>query len=242
MFQYQHKYKRVFLIALAVICFITIIPEISVRAYSARVFDKANLLSPNEVSQLEYQVNNAISIMNMDLVVLTINDANGKTSKEYADDYYDYNGYGIGEDKSGALILIDMDNREIYISTTGKMMEKLTDLDIEAIIVSGHSNLNAKDYYGCFTNCVNFIVEKVGNSQTTDNNENAANNNHVSTSDEKRENENNMSESAGKKVSENNVSGAKATMEIVVITVGACLVCICLVLGVRKYHHNRTDL
>lgn len=30
---------------------------------------------------------------NMDFVVVTTEDAEGKTSEEYADDYYDYNGY-----------------------------------------------------------------------------------------------------------------------------------------------------
>ena len=33
---------------------------------------------------------------------------------DYADDYYDYNGYGLGDNKSGLLLLIDMDVVERY--------------------------------------------------------------------------------------------------------------------------------
>ena len=98
--------------------------------------------------------------MNMDLVVLTIDDAEGKTSAAYADDYYDYNGYGIGSDKSGALILIDMDNRQIYISTTGEMINRLSDSDIESVIDSGYSRLKSGDYYGCLTKCVKSLEDK----------------------------------------------------------------------------------
>ena len=33
----------------------------------------------------------------MDIVIVTTDDAEGKSSLAYADDFFDYNGYGVGE-------------------------------------------------------------------------------------------------------------------------------------------------
>lgn len=78
----------------------------------------------------------------MDFVVVTTEDAEGKTSEEYADDYYDYNGYA----DDGALYLIDLDNGSVWISTAGKMIRYLTDARIDAVIDAGYDNLKAKNY------------------------------------------------------------------------------------------------
>ena len=51
----------------------------------------------------------------MDLVVVTANTLGGKSPMEYADDYYDYNGYT----DDGALLLVSMEDRDWWISTKG---------------------------------------------------------------------------------------------------------------------------
>ena len=78
----------------------------------------------------------------MDFVVVTTEDAEGKTSEEYADDYYDYNGYA----EDGVLYLIDLDNGSVWISTAGKMIRYLTDARIDVVIDAGYDNLKAKNY------------------------------------------------------------------------------------------------
>ena len=92
-----------------------------------RVYDDAGLFSQKETDELESLISDFINLYNMDFVVVTTNDAEGKSAMEYADDYFDYNGFGIGENRDGALYLIDMDNREAWISTRGVMMYYLTD-------------------------------------------------------------------------------------------------------------------
>jgi len=153
----KHLVLLTLLIILSLMAFFSVA---GVYASQSRVIDNAGLLTSDQRSALETQVNKAISVMNMDLVVLTIDDAEGKTSAAYADDYYDYNGYGTGSNKSGALILIDMDNRQIYISTTGEMINRLSDSDIESVIDSGYSRLKSGDYYGCLTKCVKSLEDK----------------------------------------------------------------------------------
>ena len=48
---------------------------------------------------------------------------------EYADDYYDYNGYGV----DGILLLISMEDRDWWVSTTGFGITAITDAGLEYI-------------------------------------------------------------------------------------------------------------
>ena len=70
-----------------------------------------------EISQ-EYEV---------DVVVVTADDLGGKSSQSYADDFFDYGGYG----EDGILWLIDMDNRQSTFSTTGTCIDIFNDDTLE---------------------------------------------------------------------------------------------------------------
>ena len=52
---------------------------------------------------------------------------------EYADDFFDYNGYGFGASYDGVLLLISMEDRDWWISTTGLGIRALDDSTIEYI-------------------------------------------------------------------------------------------------------------
>ena len=98
------------------------------------VVDDAKLLSQDEINELKVNIENFRENYNMDVVIVTSNDLQGKTPRDYADDYYDYNGYGLGDNKSGLLLLIDMDDRKIWISTSGDAIEYFTDNRIDSIV------------------------------------------------------------------------------------------------------------
>lgn len=50
---------------------------------------------------------------------MTEESINGAEPMDYADDYFDYKGYGMGEDKSGILFLVTMSERKFWMSTHG---------------------------------------------------------------------------------------------------------------------------
>ena len=54
------------------------------------VDDQAGLFSQEEEQELTDRIVELTTEWNMDFVVVTTEDAEGKTSEEYADDYYDY--------------------------------------------------------------------------------------------------------------------------------------------------------
>ncbi len=118
------------------------------NAQKSMVVDDASLFSASQITDIEDKVLKLSDEYNMDIVVVTTLFTDGKSSTEYADDYFDYQGYGRGEDYSGILFLIDMDNREVAISTSGQGIRYLTDARIENILdVVFDSGLTREDFY-----------------------------------------------------------------------------------------------
>ena len=70
---------------------------------------------------------------NLDVVVVTTYSTDGLSNMAYADDYFDYNGYGRGENRDGLLMLINMSTSEAWISTSGYGITAFTDAGIEYI-------------------------------------------------------------------------------------------------------------
>lgn len=88
-----------------------------------RVIDDADLLMGTEEMQLLTKFDEIADTAQFDVIVVTVNTLEGKSPQEYADDLYDYNDFGLGEQKDGILLLISMEDRDVYISTTGYGME-----------------------------------------------------------------------------------------------------------------------
>lgn len=112
------------------------------------VFDEAGLFSQDEIDLIDEKIKDLKTETDMDYAVVTTDDALGKTSREYADDYYEHSGLGTHGNYSGMLYLIDMDNREICISTEGDMMRYLTDERIDRILDNAYDGVSGGDYAG----------------------------------------------------------------------------------------------
>lgn len=134
-----------------------------------RVFDDASLFTEDEVRILNQEADELSYNYDMDIVIVTTEDAEGKTSREYADDYFDYNGFGLGDDLDGILFLIDMDNREVYISASGIGSRYITDERRELILDSVFdSGLSEGDYYGASKGFLSDLKKYLGMGIPTD--------------------------------------------------------------------------
>ena len=98
-----------------------------------RLVDRADLLSELEEEELEARLDEISERQQADVVVVTVNSLDGKSAQDYADDFYDYNGYGIGTDKSGILLLVSMEARDWHITTTGFGIRAITDAGLDYI-------------------------------------------------------------------------------------------------------------
>ena len=121
-----------------------------------RVFDDAGLFTDAEIVMLEAEIATARSTMKMDFVVLTSEDAEysasdtqaEKIGMAFADDFYDYNGFGVGADYSGIIYFIDMSNRMPIITTCGAMINIITDERLEAMLDHSWNHLSEGDFSG----------------------------------------------------------------------------------------------
>ncbi|MBQ7507281.1 MAG: TPM domain-containing protein [Lachnospiraceae bacterium] len=111
------------------------------------VQDDAELLLQEDASRLEDEVEGAVEATGWNIALVTTNETNGRSSEEYADDFYDGQ-FGINTD--GIALLIDMQNRRVHISTSGDAIKIVSDRDVEAIIDAGYDELRDGEYARCF--------------------------------------------------------------------------------------------
>ncbi len=118
----------------------------------ARVIDNAEVLTQDEIDSLEKKIQTVIDKDNFDIVIVTEYDLQGKTPTAYADDFYDYNGYGVGKNKDGVLLLVPfpLDSAKRHISTTGFGIKVYTDEKIQEAGSKILAKLQSEDYYGAF--------------------------------------------------------------------------------------------
>ncbi len=118
----------------------------------AQVIDEANLFSDSDIADMMRVIRRIETEHQVDLVVLTtyaVPDDYSESMwkvRDYADDYYDNGGYGMGPDNSGMLILLDMNNRVMWLSTGGVMIEYINDSREEDILDRAYSYLSMDSY------------------------------------------------------------------------------------------------
>ena len=132
------------------LCFLVLLMSFSEpvsAAGGASVSDRARLLTLDERERLEEMAEELAEEYGYDLLLVTTDDAGGATARDYADEFYEE--YATGDD--GAVYLIDMDNREIYISTSGRMRYILNDDRIEELLDACYNRVREGDYAGGFS-------------------------------------------------------------------------------------------
>ena len=137
------------LLAFLLLC-VVMAPALRVKAAQPLLVDEAQVLSDSEARRLEEDLAEVSDAYNIDLVVLTVTDLEGKEAMDYADDYYDYNGYGRDADYSGALFLHCPDSRDYWISTCGRVADAVSDDAMEDLTGAVVECLRADDFAGAY--------------------------------------------------------------------------------------------
>ncbi|MDO5003651.1 MAG: TPM domain-containing protein [bacterium] len=124
-----------------------------------KVYDFADLFTDSEEQYLYNQINEYISSYKMDLAVVTINENNKNDVEKYADDFYDYNDFGINSSRDGVLFLIDMDTRQIHMTTTGQAIKMYDDERIDDALDLVYQHMTDQEYYTGTNKFINKISE-----------------------------------------------------------------------------------
>lgn len=121
-----------------------------------RLQDIAGVLTEEEASEIQKLLDEISVRLKFDLVIATVDNLEGCTVQDYADDWYDYCEFGYESNKDGALLLISMEERDWYISTCGYGITAFTDAGITYIGEQMGDDLSAGNYAEAFRTFVRF--------------------------------------------------------------------------------------
>lgn len=100
----------------------------AMHAEGVRIFDDAGLFSEDESSELARIYDEVSDSTGFDTAVFTTDSYDDASDAEdYADMLYYEGDFGTGSDKSGAILVVNMSEREAYIYTHGTAIRYITD-------------------------------------------------------------------------------------------------------------------
>ena len=117
------------------------------------VVDQANIIPDDVEAALIERCNAMAEEYEMEVAIVTASDFGGLIAEAYADDFYDFNGYGYGENDDGMLVVYkpgEEGEREIYITTHGNGSGVFFQGIREGIIADMKDYLIAEDYEKAF--------------------------------------------------------------------------------------------
>lgn len=103
---------------------------------TVKVYDYAQVLTSEEEVKLRESVLEYIEEYNMDMALVTVRHHEKQNTESYADDFYDYNDFGIGNTNDGLIFVIDFTfgYTDIHISTSGKAIIMYDDYRINNML------------------------------------------------------------------------------------------------------------
>ena len=142
--------KKIYLLLTLLLLFIGI-SSINALDTTLKVYDNAEILTDEEETLLRESINNYIEKYNMDMILVTEKNNTAGSAKKYAEDFYDYNGFGIGRTNDGVLFIIDLTEgyKDIYMTTTGEAIKMYDDNRIDSIL-DGVADEKDNGYYNMF--------------------------------------------------------------------------------------------
>ncbi len=142
------KLKMRFLFPLLIFCAAFLSGATIVRAESRpiQVTDEADILSDTEERDLSSRVEELEMSVSWDIILLSIDNAEGKDAQQYAEEWFDT--YTTSDD--GVICMIDTDNSEMVIRTFGEAIHYLTDARLEAIFDEAYFYAQDGDFAGVF--------------------------------------------------------------------------------------------
>lgn len=124
---------------------------LSLTVCAANIVDDADLLTTEEEGALEAKTSEIETDYGFDIVIVTVDSTDGKSIEAFADDYYDFNGYGYGDTYDGMIFVIDMSERAFTTSTCGNGIYLFSDYTLDNIHDTVIPYLSDEEYFTAFS-------------------------------------------------------------------------------------------
>lgn len=156
--------KRLFGILLAILLCLSLSVPVFAQNDVPLLVDDADILIDSEEGALLSKLESISNHQQMDIVVVTVNDLYGEIPRDYADDFYDFNGYA----EDGILLLVSMEDSDWYISTSGYGITAVTDAGLEYMADQFVGDLSDGNYYSAFVTYADFCDEFISMARSGD--------------------------------------------------------------------------
>ena len=147
------KRKIITIIVSLILCMTLALPAAAMdgEEHPPRLVDEAELLTDDEESSLADKLDAVSDKWQCDVTIVTVDSLGSKTATEFADDYFDYNGYGYGDNDDGIMLVISMESRDWAITTHAFGIEAFTDAGQEYIMNKVIPPLGNESYSSAFS-------------------------------------------------------------------------------------------
>ena len=128
------------------------------------VVDNADIFTADEEAYFLEKCQDFTNAYKMEIAIVTVVDLEGKDEQTYADDFYDHNGYGYGENKDGLLCLYlvgEEGKQKLCLTTHGAAQQQITDDEIEDILLAIKGSVIYDEYKDAFDWYLNMAEEAV---------------------------------------------------------------------------------
>lgn len=133
---------------------------ISVSAEEPLVIDNAGLVTEEQAQALQQAAKELSDRRGVKVVILTTLSTGSREAEAYADDYFDEHFALVGE-PDGILLLISMEERDIYISTCGSMIDMADEDVVDDILDEIFDEVRQGDYNSAFEKYLNKIDQVI---------------------------------------------------------------------------------
>lgn len=140
-----------------------------------RVADLAGVIEPSKLASLNALADEVSEKYQCDVAVVFISSLGGNDIVRYADNFFLDNGYGMGADRDGILLLISVGDREFNESTSGYAITAFTDYGMTNYLEPNFTRylMNGRDDWAGaaeqFINDCGKLLEQAQNGKPYDN-------------------------------------------------------------------------
>ena len=114
--------------------------------------DGAKVLTTEELEILKSKLAQISDENNIDVGVVTVEYLDGKSAQEFANDLFEQNKFGKGENRDGILLLVATKDREWAMSTHGSAKEAFNEEGLDYLSGEFLPYLSDDDFYSAFEN------------------------------------------------------------------------------------------
>lgn len=142
--------KKILSCVLITLLLLTLLLPVYASFENPSIVDEAGYLMQSELASLSKELDKVREKYGFEVAIYTESEMTSGTAEASADDIYDYQGYGAGENDDGIMLYICSDTREYHFTTHGKGLKYFNANGLAYLESKVVPYLSENDYYEAF--------------------------------------------------------------------------------------------